>query len=75
MLYTISDLSLASFILMRGVRLILAEKKGNKFEFTFESEKNIVESLEQEYIVSDFSKYDAAIRQLKRKLYGPRFQS
>lgn len=65
-----SDISLAAFLFMRGMSIISAKKVTGKFEFTFDDKLNVAFQLSQEYIVSDHPKFDAAMRQLKRMLYG-----
>jgi hypothetical protein len=54
---------------MKGVKLNSANRQGNKFIFSFDDKNNSANSLSIEYIASDFSKFDAAMRQLKRILY------
>jgi hypothetical protein len=65
---TISDISMAAFFLIKGLRMLSAKKSGNKFEFVFEDPTGISDSLENEYILSDFSRYDAAVRKLKNRV-------
>ena len=68
--FTTSDISLASFLLMKNIKLLSAEKIKGKFEFTFDNNINDTQPLCQEYLISDYPRYDAALRQLKKKLYG-----
>ena len=64
-----SDISFAAFILMRGAKLVSVGRQRGKFEFAFDC--NGEEGrLEAEYVSSEFPRYDAALRQLKRRLYG-----
>ncbi len=69
--FTTSDISLAAFLVMRGKRLLSVGRERGKFEFIFESFSESENELEQEYVRSEFPRYDAAMRQLKRRLYGP----
>lgn len=66
-----SDISLAAFLIMKGKKLISVSRERGKFEFIFESFTFEEGDLEQVYVRSEFPQYDAAMRQLKRKLYGP----
>jgi len=68
--HTTSDVSLAAFLYMRGMILISCKKKGSKFEFVFEDTQNQASGFEQEYLFSEFPRYDAAVRQMKSKLHS-----
>lgn len=65
-----SDISLAAFFLMRGIRIISAKREKGKFIFVFEDCENVANELSQEYIMSEYPRYDASLRQIKRMLYG-----
>ena len=67
--YETSDIAISAYLAMRGLNLISAARIGNKFKFTFENEGGIAEAYEREYLSSDFPRYDASMRQIKRKLY------
>ncbi len=54
---------------MRGLTLLSASKSGNKFRFIFENGQDLAEIYEREYLSSDFPRYDASMKQIKRKLY------
>ena len=60
-----SDISLASFLLTKNLLLLSAVRAKGRFEFTFDTQ-----AFCQEYLMSDYPRYDAALRQLKKKLYG-----
>lgn len=60
---------LAAFLLMKGVLLISVKRNISKFEFCFENSETNISDLEQEYVMSDFPKFDASMKQLKSKLY------
>jgi hypothetical protein len=68
--FATSDISLAAFLLMRGIRIISAKKEKGKFNFVFEDYENVTNELSQEYIMSEYPRYDASLRQVKRMLYG-----
>lgn len=69
-MYCTSNMPLAAFLLMKGALLVDVKRNKSKFEFYFEGkEKSTIEDLEQEYVMSDFPKFDASIRQLKSRLY------
>jgi len=69
--YTTSDLPLAAFLMMRGLKLVSAGRSGNKFEFILEDPDNLGNSLTIEYINSEFGKFDTYLRSLKKMLYRP----
>ncbi len=68
--YTISDLSVAAYLSMRGLKLIKAVKSSSgKFEFIFDDLNNEAEDLTLEYFNSEFCKFDNSIRTIKKLLY------
>lgn len=70
MQFTTSDIALAAYLLMKGLPIISAAKVRNKFAFTFDDKNSLAKSLSQEYITTEHPQYDAAMRQIKRMLYG-----
>lgn len=70
-LYTTSDMSLAAFLMMKGLTLISAKRVLGKFEFIFEDQNFLARTLEREYLASEIPRYDVSMRHLKRKLYNP----
>ena len=69
--YTTSDLSLAAFLLMRGISLSDAEKSASgKFNFSFNDPDNKCKKLSLEFLNSEFSKYDNHVRNLKKIIYN-----
>jgi hypothetical protein len=69
--YMTPDLSLAAFLLMRGVKLKKAEKsKSGKFIFLFSDVDNSCQNLALEFLNSEFSNYDNHIRNLKKIIYS-----
>ena len=67
--YETSDIAISAYLVMRGLTLIAANKIGNKFRFIFEDANGAASQFESDYLSSDFPRYDAAMRQIKRKLY------
>lgn len=67
--YFTSDLSLAAFLVMKGMRILIAQKHGNRFEFLLDCRELPANDLVEEYISSEYPKYDASMRLLKRRLY------
>lgn len=69
--YRTSDLSLAAYLVLKGLTLISADKKDNgKFEFVLSDESNVGAKLSLEYLGSDFCKFDNQIRIIKKVLYS-----
>ena len=69
--YSTSDLSLAAFLLMRGLQLKSAEKKSSgRFNFLFDDPDDKGKLLALEFLNSDFSKYDNHVRNLKKVIYN-----
>jgi len=67
--YETSDIAISAYLVMRGADLITATKIGNKFKFVFDNSDGKAEVMEREYLASDYPRYDAAMRQVKRRLY------
>ncbi len=66
--YVTSDLSLAAFLKLRGLKLVNASKTpGGKFEFVFE-DNGTADSLSIDFTNSEFAVYDANLRALKKAL-------
>lgn len=69
-IFTTSDLSLAAFLVIKGLVLTRAQKTNvGKFEFILQDPEHISQALSLEYINSDFCKFDNQIRSIKKLLY------
>ena len=69
--YSTSDLSLAAFLLMRGLQLKSAEKTSSgRFNFVCSDPDEKGKLLSLEFLNSDFSKYDNHVRNLKKVIYN-----
>jgi len=75
MIYTTSDMATAAYLLMRGLRILSAERAKGKFIFTFDDKNNEAFDLEQAYLRTEHPNFDAAMRKIKRMLNEPRAQS
>ena len=66
-----SDLGLAAFMFMRGLKLISAKKLSNgRFEFILNDEEGKSQALSIEYVSSEFCQFDNQVRTLKKILYS-----
>lgn len=66
--YTTSDLSLAAFLKLRGLKLASATKEGSgRFRFVFEDDGR-ADSLALDFTNGEFSAYDANLRSLKKMI-------
>jgi len=63
-IYETSDLGIAAFLIIRGKRLIHAERRPGRYSFTF-LDKGECQKLAVEYINTEFSRFDAALKNLK----------
>ena len=70
MTYTTSELPLAAYLRMKGVKLMSA-KKGvtGKFEFVFDDNAGVCHRHMLDYLNSDFNTFDAQIKSLKKMIY------
>jgi len=65
-----SDLSLAAYLSMVGLKIIKSEKdQFNKFNFIFEDPNSEAPNLAVIFLNSEFVKYDNSLRNLKKMLY------
>lgn len=64
-----NDLSFSAYLVMKGVQLVTAQKLGRTFKFEFLYDPKI-ERYNIEYIGSEVSRFDDAVRKLKRLMYG-----
>lgn len=65
-----SDLSLAAFLTMSGIKLLNCLKlNSGKFEFCFDDPDDRAPALAISYLNSDFCKFDNQVRVLKKLLY------
>ena len=68
--YETSDLSFAAFLCTRGVKLISASKdETGKFLFIFDIQKDAADSLQDEFLNSEFPIFDYHVKLLKRRIY------
>ena len=69
--YITSDLSLAAFLLMRGLKLSSAEKVlSGKFKFSFNDPDNRAKKLALDFVNSEFCEFDNQVRNLKKLIYN-----
>jgi len=70
MIYKTSDLSIAAFLMMKGVKLLNAERAPNgQFMFEFDDVDNRGVQYAIEFAGSDCAVYDNHVRNLKKILY------
>ncbi len=69
-IFETSELSLAAFLIMRGLPLIKAKKNDNgRFSFEIDNSSLTAEKLALEYINGEFCKFDNHVRSLKKIIY------
>jgi len=69
-MFTTSDIALASYIMMKGVKLIDARRgPSGKFCFEFDDSGNICHKLSVDFLNSECSRFDGAMKKLKNILY------
>ena len=70
MIYKTSDLSIAAYLMMRGVKLLNAERAPNgQFMFEFDDPDSNGVNYAIEFAGSDCAVYDNHVRNLKKILY------
>lgn len=69
--YETSDLALAAFLTLKGLKLISAKRlDSGRFEFILDDTSKTAESLALAFFSSEFCEYDNKIRSLKKILYS-----
>jgi len=68
--YKTSDLSIAAYIMMKGMKLINANRSSSgQFQFEFEDPNDLGTKYAIEFTSSDCAVYDNHVRNLKKILY------
>ena len=69
--YETSDLALAAFLILKGLKLLSAKRlESGRFHFVLDDSLKTAESLSMEFFSSEFCEYDNKIRSLKKILYS-----
>jgi len=69
--YVTPDLSLAAFLLMRGLKIESADRDSTgKFIFSFSDPDNSGKKLALDFVNSGFCDYDNHVRNLKKIIYS-----
>lgn len=68
--FSTNDLSLAAYLMMKGCALLGAKKLGKSYTFTLDVADKDVNKLKIEFINSEASKFDAAVRDLKKIMFS-----
>ena len=69
-LYVTSDIALAAFLMMKGMKLLSADRERNgRFRFEFDDTKNQADKFAVEFVNSQSAKFDAHVKNLKNILF------
>ena len=69
--FSTSDLSLAAFLLMKGLKLSDAKKiMSGKFNFLFHDPDDKAKKLALDFVNSEFCEFDNQVRNLKKLIYN-----
>jgi hypothetical protein len=68
--FTTNDLSLTAYLVMRGCTLIDARQMGKSYKFTLDLGNSNKHKMQADYINSESRKFDAAVRDLKKIMFG-----
>jgi len=63
--YTTNDISIAAFLLMKGLSLLSANKGDRKYNFVFSDPDSNGQSYVLEFAATPFAQYDAYLRTLR----------
>jgi hypothetical protein len=63
-LYETSDLGIAAYFIVKGQQLVSAEKRPGRYSFTFLG-KDECQKLAVAYVNTEFSRFDATLKNLK----------
>ena len=71
MTYTTSELPLAAYLRMKGVKLISATRSATgKFEFIFDDVQGVCQQHFIDFINGEFSTFDSQLKSLKKMIYS-----
>lgn len=62
--YETADLGIAAYLIVKGKKLLLAERAHNRYSFVF-LDKLECQKLAVSYLNTDFARFDAALKNLK----------
>lgn len=71
--YVTNDFSFASYLVMNDIKLIFAKKMGKTYKFDFmvdEKDVDKIDKLKYTFPTSESSKFDDAVKKLKRILFS-----
>jgi hypothetical protein len=68
-IYTTSDIALAAYLKLKGLRLVECSRE-DRFVFKFEDPENKAEGLALDFINSEIRRYDDEMRSLKKIIYS-----
>lgn len=69
-IYITSDIAIAAFLMMKGMRLISATRERNgRFRFEFDNTKNEADKFAVAFVNSESAKFDAHVKNLKNILF------
>lgn len=70
-MYITSDIAIASYLMMKGLKLLSAEReKTGRFKFSFDDPNGEGNSLSVEFLNSESAKFDAHVKNLKNILFN-----
>ena len=67
-MFETSDLGIAAYLIMKGIKLLSASKGRGRYEFVFEDPDGVCRVYAIEFINSDCSKFDSHLKNLKNIL-------
>lgn len=67
-LFITSDLALAAYLRLKGLKMVECDRKGSKFHFGFSDPENKAKEFSIEFVNSKERLYDDEIRTLKKIL-------
>lgn len=67
--YSTTDLAFAAFLMLKGIQLLRKEEKNKKAVFVFDDTVDLCEHFLVVFANSEFQKYDAHVRSLKKLVH------
>ncbi len=69
-LYITSDIAIAAFLMMKGMKLISATReRSGRFKFEFDDPNNQASKFAVEFVNSEAAKFDAHVKNLKNIIF------
>jgi hypothetical protein len=68
--FSTNDLSFTAYLMLRGAKMIKAQKLGRTYKFLLDMGSLSIENLKVEWVNSECAEFDSKVRDLKKILFS-----